>query len=44
MKKGFRQYLDPEFVQGFLIFCVIRPGILLFALAVFIDGIARSLS
>lgn len=44
MKKGVRQYLDPKFVEGFLIFCVIRPGILVFALAVFIDGIIKSVS
>lgn len=44
MKKGFRWYLDPHFVQGFLIFCVIRPGILLFALAVFIGGIVEMLA
>ena len=31
-----KKYLDPDFLKGFLIFCVIQPAILIVAVSVFV--------
>jgi len=33
-----KKYLDPGFIEGALIFLVIRPAIIIFAVVVFVSG------
>lgn len=38
-----RQYFNAEFIQGALVFFVIQPAIVLFAVAVFAHGVYTSI-
>ena len=38
-----KRFLDPRFIEGFLIFMVIRPLILIFALVVFVMGLIENI-
>ena len=34
-----KKFLDPDFIKGFLIFCVIQPGLLIFAVSLVAWGL-----
>jgi hypothetical protein len=38
-----KRFLEPQFVEGFLIFCVIQPLLVLFSVAVFVCAVIESI-
>jgi len=38
-----KRFLDPRFLEGFLIFCVIQPSLVLFSAAVFVCAVIESI-
>jgi hypothetical protein len=38
-----KRFLDPRFIEGFLIFCVIQPLLVLFGVVVFVCAVIESI-
>lgn len=42
MFKTIKQYAKPDFILGFMIFCVIQPTLLIMAVSVFVVGLYQT--
>jgi hypothetical protein len=38
-----KRFLDPKFIEGFLVFCVIQPVLFFSAIGIFVWGIIETL-